>query len=121
MIIYTIIQSIYECVNPAMRPSGGGQHNGRNSAAAAINTTAIGAYTGSGMVPGHEGDYGDYDCGDYDYSPERRSASPPTGAGEMPTLPLRGASRKARNMQAEYASSQRSTQPPGSPNKATRF
>lgn len=40
--------------------------------------------------------------------------------GEIPTLPLRGASRKARNM-VEYSESERSTLPSASPNKATRF
>lgn len=61
-----------------------------------------------GMVPGHEDDYGSYE-----YS--ERCPSP----SEIPTLPLRGASRKARNM-VEYAGSQQSTMP-ASPNKATRF
>lgn len=89
-----ITQSIYECVNPAMRQqthAGGG------------DTMAAGGH------PEREDEYG------YDYSVER-CQSP----SEIPTLPLRGASRKTRNMMVEYASSQQSTMP-ASPNKATRF
>lgn len=57
----------------------------------------------------------DDDYGAYDYTAER-CHSP----SEIPTLPLRGASRKARNLMVEYATSQQSTLP-ASPNKATRF
>lgn len=57
----------------------------------------------------HGGIIGDID----NYSDRCHSPS------EIPTLPLRGASRKARNM-VEYAGSDQSTLP-ASPNKATRF
>lgn len=96
-------QSIYECVNPAMRQQAQ-QHGGNAHHVAAV----VGGNHNGGMVPGHEDDYGSYE-----YS--ERCPSP----SEIPTLPLRGASRKARNM-VEYASSQQSTMP-ASPNKATRF
>lgn len=96
-------QSIYECVNPAMRQQA--PHHGGN--AHHIGDVVGGNHNG-GMVVGHEDDYGSYE-----YS--ERCPSP----SEIPTLPLRGASRKARNM-VEYASSQQTTIP-ASPNKATRF
>lgn len=76
-------------------------------------TNSVDAHGGVAISHQHQIELEEDEYGAYEYSEHCQSPS------EIPTLPLRGASRKQRNM-LEYASSQQSTLP-ASPNKATRF